>query len=79
MEMTTNERKILKNGINKITLIIISVTAIAILFLINYDVHKSFQEEGITLTDPKNVTNQTLQNVPAEDKDLSTGIEHNDG
>lgn len=77
--MTENEGEILKNGINKIPLITISVATIAILFLINYDVDKSFQEEGITLTDPKNVTNQTLQNVPAEDKDLSTGIEHNDG
>ncbi|HLN34669.1 MAG TPA: hypothetical protein VK250_05235 [Nitrososphaeraceae archaeon] len=77
--MTANEGEILKNGINKITLITVIVTAIGILFLINYDVDRSFQEEGITLTDPKNVTNQTLQNVPAEDKDLSTGIEHNDG
>ena len=77
--MTENEGEILKNGINKIPLITISVATIAILFLINYDVDKSFQEEGITLTDPKNVTNQTLQNVPADDKDLSTGIEHNEG
>jgi hypothetical protein len=35
------------------------------------------QEQGITPTDPKNVTNQTLQDYPTEDKDLSTGIENN--
>ncbi len=71
--------EIFKTGINKITLITISVIAIsAILFLINYDVDKSSQEQGIKLTDPKNVTNQTLQHVPTEDKDLATGIEHKD-
>jgi len=32
------------------------------------------QEQGITPTDPKNVTNQTLQGYPTEDKDMSTGI-----
>ena len=78
MEMITKKEEIFKTGINKIPLITISVAAIAILFLMNYDVDKSFQEEGITLTDPKNVTNQTLQNVPAEDKDLATGIERED-
>ena len=30
------------------------------------------QEQGITPTDPKNVTNQTLQGYPTEDKDIST-------
>ena len=37
------------------------------------------QEQGIiTPTDPKNITNQTLQQgYPTEDKDMSTGIEIN--
>jgi len=34
------------------------------------------EENGITLIDPKNVTNQTLQDIPTEDRDLSTGIEN---
>ena len=32
---------------------------------------------GLTPIDPKNVTNQTLQDIPTEDKDMSTGIENN--
>lgn len=36
------------------------------------------QEQGITPTDPKNITNQTLQQgYPTEDKDISTGIGNN--
>jgi hypothetical protein len=35
------------------------------------------QEPGIIPTDPKNITNQTLQGYPTEDKDLTTGIENN--
>ena len=34
------------------------------------------EENGITLIDPTNVTNQTLQDIPTEDRDLSTGIEN---
>lgn len=34
------------------------------------------QTPGVTPIDPKNVTNQTLQGYPTEDKDLSTGIEN---
>ncbi len=35
------------------------------------------QEPDITPTDPKNITNQTLQGYPTEDKDLTTDIENN--
>ena len=38
------------------------------------------QEVGgpeLTLIDPENVTNQTLQDYPTEDKNMSTGIENN--
>ncbi len=34
------------------------------------------EENGITPVDPKNVTNQTLQDIPTEDRDMSTGIEN---
>ena len=34
------------------------------------------QTPGITPIDPKNVTNQTLQDYPTDDKDMSTGIEN---
>jgi hypothetical protein len=34
------------------------------------------QTPGITPIDPQNVTNQTLQGYPTEDKDMSTGIEN---
>ena len=30
---------------------------------------------GVTPTDPKNVTNQTLQGYPTEDKNMSTDLE----
>jgi hypothetical protein len=54
-----------------ILLIIITITMIPLL------VNESMaQTPGVTPIDPKNVTNQTLQGYPTEDKDLSTGIEN---
>ncbi len=35
------------------------------------------QTPGVTPIDPQNVTNQTLQGYPTEDKDMSTGIQNN--
>jgi hypothetical protein len=32
---------------------------------------------GVTPIDPENVTNQTLQDYPTEDKNMSTGLENN--
>jgi hypothetical protein len=32
----------------------------------------------VTPIDPENVTNQTLQGYPAEDKNMSTGSEENE-
>ncbi len=32
---------------------------------------------GVTSIDPENVTNQTLQDYPTEDRDMSTSIENN--
>ena len=52
------------------------ITLIAIFpILVNESIAQ--QERGITPTDPKNITNQTLQGYPTEDKDLTTGIENN--
>jgi hypothetical protein len=54
-----------------ILFIIITITIIPLL------VNESMaQTPGITPIDPKNVTNQTLQGYPTEDKDMSTGIEN---
>ncbi len=33
---------------------------------------------GVTPIDPENVTNQTLQGNPTEDKNMSTGLEENE-
>jgi len=52
-----------------ILFIIITLTTIPI--LVNESILAQ-QEQGITPTDPKNVTNQTLQGYPTEDKDIST-------
>ena len=32
---------------------------------------------GLTPIDPENVTNQTSQDIPTEDKDMSTGLGNN--
>lgn len=58
-----------------ILFIIITLTTIPI--LVNESILAQ-QEQGITPTDPKNITNQTLQQgYPTEDKDISTGIGNN--
>ena len=75
--MITKREKILKTEFKRLPIIKISIIIIStVLFLINHLVDESFQEKGIVLVDPKNVTNQTLQDVPTEDKDMSTGLEH---
>jgi hypothetical protein len=33
---------------------------------------------GVTTIDPENVTNQTLQSYPTENKNMSTGLEENE-
>ena len=76
-KMTTKREKIFKTEFKRLPIIKISIIIIStMLFLINYHVDESFQEKGIVLVDPKNVTNQTLQDVPTDDKDMSTGLEH---
>lgn len=55
-----------------ILFIIITLTTIPI--VINNNSILAQQEQGITPTDPKNITNQTLQSYPTVDKNMSTGI-----
>ena len=64
-------------------LFIITITIIAgttIQILIN-DEHIIMAQQvggpGVTLLDPENVTNQTLQDYPTEDKNMSTGLGNN--
>jgi hypothetical protein len=65
------------SGILFIMTITIAVV-ITIQILIN-DEHilMAQQGPGVTPIDPQNVTNQTLQDYPTKDKDMSTGIENN--
>ena len=71
------KEKILKVEIKEILLVSIIMTFISMLFLLSeYQLVLSLDDQGIILSDPKNVTNETLQNFPTEDKDLSSGLEH---
>jgi hypothetical protein len=55
-------------------LLFLTITIATIPILINESIS---QAPGVTPIDPENVTNQTLQGYPAEDKDMSTGIGNN--
>jgi hypothetical protein len=60
-------------------LLIITITTITIPILVDEEsiIMAQDQEQGVTPIDPENVTNQTLQGYPTEDKNMSTGIEIN--
>ena len=58
-------------------ILFIIITLITIPIVINNNSILAQQEQGITPTDPKNVTDQSLQGYPTEDRDMSTGIENN--
>ncbi len=62
------------------TLFIILITIIVvntIQILVN-DEHIIMAQQGLGVVpiEPKNVTNQTLQGYPTEDKNMSTGLEN---
>jgi len=57
-------------------LVVILFTIITITILHSLINESLAQEKGITLIDPKNVTSQTLQDIPTEDRDMSTGLEN---
>jgi len=73
MKMTEKEETI--NTKVKI-LVVILFTIITITILHSLINESLAQEKGITPIDPKNVTNQTLQDIPTEDRDMSTGLEN---
>ena len=71
--MTEKEETI--NGKVKI-LVVILFTIITITIPHSLINESLAQEKGITPIDPKNVTNQTLQDIPTEDRDMSPGLEN---
>ena len=72
--MTEKEETINTKGKILVVLLFTIITITIIHILIN---DSMAQEKGITPVDPKNVTNQTLQDIPTEDQDMSTGLENN--
>ena len=59
-------------------LFIITITIITTIpILVNEKSIMAQPGPGVTPIDPENVTNQTLQGYPTEDKNMSTGIENN--
>jgi hypothetical protein len=56
--------------------IITTITITILPILINEDKNNVMAQPGVIPIDPENVTNQTLQGYPSEDKDMSTGIEN---
>ena len=73
MKMTEKEETI---NIKVKILVVILFTIITITILHILINESMAQEKGIIPIDPKNVTNQTLQDYPTEDRDMSTGIEN---
>ena len=69
--MTEKEERIKVKILVVILFTIITITVLHV--LIN---ESMAQEKGIIPIDPKNVTNQTLQDYPTEDRDMSNGIEN---
>jgi hypothetical protein len=72
--MTEKEETINTKGKILVVLLFTIITITILHILIN---DSTAQEKGITPVDPKNVTNQTLQDIPTEDQDMSTGLENN--
>jgi competence protein ComGC len=60
--------------VKMLVVILFTIISITVLHII---INESIaQEKGITPIDPKNVTNQTLQDIPTEDRDMSTVLEN---
>ena len=69
--MTEKEERI-----NKVKILVVILFTIITITVLHVLINESMaQEKGIIPIDPKNVTNQTLQDIPTEDRDMSTGIE----
>lgn len=73
MKMTEKEETI-NTKVKIVVVILFTIITITVLhILINESIS---QEKIIASIDPKNVTNQTLQDIPTEDRDMSTGLEN---
>ncbi len=73
MKMTKNEEAI-NTKVKIVIVILFTIITITVLHILMNE--GMAQEKGITPIDPQNVTNQTLQDIPSEDRDMSTGIEN---
>ena len=71
--MSEKEETFINKGKILVALLFTIITIPVLYILIN---ESMAQEKGITPIDPKNVTNQTLQDIPTEDRDMSTGLEN---
>jgi hypothetical protein len=61
----------------KVKILVVILFTIITITVLQVLINESMaQEKGIIPIDPKNVTNQTLQDYPTEDRDMSTGIEN---
>jgi hypothetical protein len=61
----------------KVKILVVILFTIITITVLHILINESIaQEKGITPIDPKNVTNQTLQDIPTEDRDMSTGLEN---
>jgi hypothetical protein len=61
----------------KVKMLVVILFTIITITVLHILINESIaQEKGITPIDPKNVTNQTLQDIPTEDRDMSTGLEN---
>jgi len=73
MKMTQKEERI-NTRVKILVVILFTIITITVLHVLMNE--SMAQEKGIIPIDPKNVTNQTLQDYPTEDRDMSTGIEN---
>jgi hypothetical protein len=70
----TDKEETINTKVKIVVVILFTIITITVLhILINESIA---QEKVITSIDPKNVTNQTLQDIPTEDRDMSTGLEN---
>jgi hypothetical protein len=61
----------------KVKILVVILFTIITITVLHILINESIaQEKVITSIDPKNVTNQTLQDIPTEDRDMSTGLEN---
>ena len=73
MRMLEKEERI-NTKVKILVVILFTIITITVLHIL---INESMAEEkGIIPIAPKKVTNQTLQDIPTEDRDMSTGLEN---